>query len=136
MPKKSENGLKNLKFKLEKAWDNFKTYDVYLGKVLGFAAVAPVTYLAVKSGTTASKSGVVRALALILMGSVESYVATGIQVLRDTVRKSKIKSSQQYIVENLAYHDRFDPASISIKGTSLGGLFAKDTKNFINEVIK
>lgn len=132
VPQKAKTGINNFKFKLKTAWNNFSSYDVYLGKVLGFLAVAPTVYIAHKSGALTSNSKLVKALALIMLGSVESYVATTTQLMRDKFRRNQIQSSKEIIVRKLAQPQQYNPTDLRVMDTNSVGQIKRGVGDFVN----
>jgi uncharacterized membrane protein YraQ (UPF0718 family) len=131
LPKPNMTNWEKFKFKAKTTWNNFKSYDVYLGKVLGVALVTPIALAIFKTGAHKSTNSLTKTMALILVGSVESYIATIVQVFRNNVRKSKIETSKELVVENLAQPQEYDPRHFEVAGTPPAVSISKELKNFV-----
>lgn len=132
VPEKAKKGFNNFMYKLKTTWNNFASYDVYLGKVLGFLAVAPTVLIAHKTGALTTNSKLVKALALILLGSIESYVATATQLMRDKFRKNQIASSKEIIVKKLAQPHVYNPTDLRVMDTNGIGQIKRGVNDFVN----
>ncbi|MEW5822523.1 MAG: hypothetical protein AB1782_20180 [Cyanobacteriota bacterium] len=129
-PENCNKGIKKFIHKLNTTWKNFAAYDAYFGKVIGILACTPAAYIAFKTGAIQSQSKWVKAGALMLVGSIESYITVIIQLLRDNLRKAKIKTSKELISSGKFDVNEYDSRKYEIKGSSKLSQKLKSSINF------
>jgi len=135
-----ENMTKFEKFRyaLKTAWKNYSAYDAYLGKVLGLAACTPVAVAVFKAGlfsskfASPSKNAFAKALGLMILGSIESYIPMIVQYCGDNIRKAKMQSSKDQIVSGKAKPEQYNSRKYYIKGQSSWKNLGQLTRNFLN----
>lgn len=129
VPKGCEKGLKKNLFVMNESLKNFAANDTFLGKVIGFATVPFVAIGAQRAGMF-NKSGIVNALGFILVGSVESYVKTGVQILRSNWRDMQIRTSKEIVTDTLAHPNKFNERNPSVDGHAGIQNISRNMKNF------
>ena len=100
LPEENMSAPKRFFNRIKTVWKNYEVYDAYWGKILGLIACTPAAIIAFKTGafTKGKAKPFVYAAALTIVGSIESYTAMIVQLLRDNVRKAKIMTSKEIAV--------------------------------------
>lgn len=131
LPEDKKSGLKKYLYKLKTVWKNYMDYDAYFGKIIGILACTPAAILAVKTKAFSPQTHrFIYASALMLVGSIESYTAMLVQLLRDNVRKARIKTSKEIIQTSASDPADYDSRKLKVKGESATRQGLKSLKNF------
>ena len=132
LPEEDRSGAKKFSTRLKTVWNNYQAYDAYFGKILGLIACTPAAIIAFKTGALAKGKvkPVVYATALTIVGSIESYVAMAVQLLRDNVRKAKMTTAKNIVVKENINSDQYNSRNYKINAKTQASKAVNNFKNF------
>lgn len=132
LPEEDLSAPKKFTTRLKTVWDNYQAYDAYFGKILGLIACTPAAIIAFKTGALAKGKvkPIVYATALTIVGSIESYVAMVVQLLRDNVRKAKIMTAKNIVEKENISSDQYNSRNYKINTKTQASQKINTLKNF------